>query len=29
VAVTQPAAHPLRLIVNGAESAPFWIEVNP
>ena len=29
VTVTQPEAHPLRLIVNGAESAPFWIELNP
>jgi hypothetical protein len=28
VVVPQPEAHPLRLIVNGAESAPFWIEVN-
>jgi hypothetical protein len=27
--VAQPEAHPLRLIVNGAESAPFWIELNP
>ena len=29
VAVTQPEAHPVLLIVNGAESAPFWIELNP
>ena len=29
VTVTQPEAHPLRLIVNGAESAPFWLELNP
>jgi Pvc16 N-terminal domain len=29
VAVTQPEAHPALLIVNGAESAPFWIELNP
>jgi hypothetical protein len=29
VTVTQPEAHPLRLIVNGAETAPFWIELNP
>lgn len=29
VTVTQPEAHPLRLIVNGAEAAPFWIELNP
>ena len=28
VTVTQPEAHPLRLIVNGAESAPFWLELN-
>jgi hypothetical protein len=27
--VAQPEAHPFRLIVNGAESAPFWIELNP
>jgi uncharacterized protein DUF4255 len=24
-----PGDHPFRLIVNGAESAPFWIELNP
>ena len=29
VTVTQPQAYPFRLIVNGAESAPFWIELNP
>jgi hypothetical protein len=29
VAVTQSQAHPFLLIVNGAESAPFWIELNP
>jgi hypothetical protein len=29
VAVTEPQAHPFRLVVNGAESAPFWIELNP
>jgi len=29
VAVTRPEAHPVLLIVNGAESAPFWIELNP
>jgi hypothetical protein len=29
VAVTELAAHPFRLIVNGAESAPFWIELGP
>jgi hypothetical protein len=29
VTVTEPQAHPFRLIVNGAESAPFWIEVSP
>jgi hypothetical protein len=29
VAVTQLEAHPLLLIVNGAESAPFWIELSP
>jgi hypothetical protein len=29
VAVTELAAHPFRLIVNGAESAPFWIELSP
>jgi hypothetical protein len=29
VTVAQPEAHPFRLIVNGAESAPFWIELNP
>jgi hypothetical protein len=29
VAVTQAEAYPLRLIVNGPESAPFWIELNP
>jgi len=27
VSVTQPEAHPVLLIVNGAESAPFWIEL--
>jgi len=29
VTVTEPQAHPFRLIVNGAESAPFWIELSP
>ncbi len=29
VVVSEPLAHPFRLIVNGAESAPFWIELNP
>ena len=29
VVVTEPEAHPLLLIVNNAESAPFWIELNP
>jgi hypothetical protein len=29
VTVTEPQAHPFRLIVNGAEAAPFWIELNP
>jgi hypothetical protein len=29
VIVTEPQAHPFRLVVNGAESAPFWIELNP
>jgi hypothetical protein len=29
VVVTEPVAHPLLLVVNGAESAPFWIELNP
>jgi hypothetical protein len=29
VVVTESGAHPLLLIVNGAESAPFWIELNP
>jgi hypothetical protein len=29
VAVTELEAHPFRLIVNGAESAPFWIELSP
>lgn len=29
VAVIEPQAYPFRLIVNGAESAPFWIELNP
>lgn len=29
VSVTEPQAHPFRLIVNGAESAPFWIELSP
>jgi len=24
-----PGDHPFRLIVNGAESAPFWIELSP
>jgi hypothetical protein len=27
IAVTRPEAHPVLLIVNGAESAPFWIEL--
>lgn len=29
VLVTELQAHPFRLIVNGAESAPFWIELSP
>lgn len=29
VTVTEAVAHPFRLIVNGAESAPFWIELGP
>jgi hypothetical protein len=29
VSVTEPQAHPFRLIVNGADSAPFWIELSP
>jgi hypothetical protein len=29
VAVTEPQAHPFRLLVNGAEAAPFWIELGP
>ena len=29
VTVAEPQAHPFRLIVNGAESAPFWIELSP
>jgi hypothetical protein len=29
VLVTELEAHPFRLIVNGAESAPFWIELSP
>ncbi len=29
VSVTEAIAYPLRLIVNGAESAPFWIELSP
>jgi hypothetical protein len=29
VTVTEPQAHPFRLVVNGAESAPFWIELSP
>jgi hypothetical protein len=29
VVVSDPIAHPFRLIVNGAESAPFWIELTP
>jgi hypothetical protein len=29
VIVTELQAHPFRLIVNGAESAPFWIELSP
>jgi hypothetical protein len=29
VAVTELTAHPFRLIVNGADSAPFWIELSP
>jgi hypothetical protein len=28
VTVTEPQAHPFRLIVNGAESTPFWIELS-
>jgi len=29
VTVTQSEAHPVLLTVNGAASAPFWIELNP
>jgi hypothetical protein len=29
VLVTELEAYPFRLIVNGAESAPFWIELSP
>jgi hypothetical protein len=29
VLVTQSVAHPLQVTVNGASSAPFWIELNP
>lgn len=29
VTVTEPQAYPFRLVVNGAESAPFWIELSP
>jgi hypothetical protein len=29
VVVTESVAHALQLIVNGAASAPFWIELNP
>jgi hypothetical protein len=29
VLVTQPEARPVRVIVNGAESPPFWIELSP
>ena len=29
IVVSEPLAYPFRLIVNGAESAPFWIELNP
>lgn len=29
VTVTEPKVHPFRLIVNGAESAPLWIELKP
>ena len=29
VVVTQSVAHPLQVAVNGATSAPFWIELNP
>ena len=29
VSVSEPTAYPFRLIVNGAESAPFWLELNP
>lgn len=29
VTVTEPQAHPFRLVVNGAESSPFWIELSP
>jgi hypothetical protein len=29
VVVTQPEAHALGIVINGAQSAPFWIEVNP
>ena len=28
VVVTQPQAHAFRIVVNGAESAPFWIELS-
>lgn len=27
--VSEPQAHPFRLIVNGAEAAPFWVEITP
>ena len=29
VTVTELQAYPFRLVVNGAESAPFWIELSP
>jgi hypothetical protein len=29
VVVSEPTAHALRLIVNGAEAAPFWIVLTP
>ena len=29
VTVTEPEAYPFRLVVNGAESAPFWVELSP
>jgi hypothetical protein len=29
VGVARPEAHPLQITVNGAGSAPFWIELNP